>query len=1209
MSGDRCGEGHAHLGITEGVEVSTVEGEGALIGARTTAAPQIVQGHTVGFRPRLCMFKPRADIGKAGIGVDQVAVKRNKPDGDFSAPLLSGCGHGAQNKVAFGIGHPGHAGFFGAHIGQQLCGVGHGVNVLAKPAIQRDMSNQYASGRGLEIGGTKMALNIRDQGAVEVVHRDEHDGEVWGVGGDGALKKPAHHAGGIARLASIYHFDLWAAHVDKGGVCGGGDGFVVLNTPTKNRRVSHDGHPVGVPLGVPLGLGSKPVSICGDAKLMGFSQPLHSVIFEVGINRPTAGRIGTIGGCDTRQSRAHLSQAKQARSKDKPKSGFGRFFRALGAHNRTLSLMAMCMVGLGWFSDAHAAVNIDLSVSVTKGAIASPRLGSITAKLRWLGEDKVIPLAQTTPELWTARVSGQPVRTVGVELWLMDQDPPLRVSQGLELMPKGDVEMSWRLAGDGLGGAWRLTDALSFGALRSQLETTATLWGVWTIFSVLFVLALGFWALRTSPVSPQAPDGSTKDRRGWVAALCWLGFALAWTWPSVLAGPDIVGRHFDALGTVWVIDAVNRFGLNLVDPTPLWAIRSSPVDSWFLLVLSWCAAGVDPAQIHGWIAIVGVASTGFATASLARHLGVDRPFDVASGLLLVCSGLVAAALLEGHVYQVLNPWMPLMALSLHRTGGPQKRVWHGLAAGVFFGLALFSSGYLGLSAAVVALGFGLPILWRGPRDGVVVAAVVAVFMGLVYIFFLSPSAAPALGHSSPESLTLGSLSLSSMGPASDIIDDAQHSWALAVSAMVVALAVVAATARNHLIRVLVVIVLMAVVIAMGPRWALGFGPNTPAIDSPIQFLWDMAWVQYFRFPGRVLWAALLALSVLAGLGITVLSRRLGPKFGWLVMVVVVLETMVAVRLPARQVVRSADTPAVYGQALGPVFDLVGEGLSRGREVNVWMNAILCQYQTVHHRSIIEDCVGVGPANNPRVSLGRWVSARLYANDAEAVRQRLTQMGFESLAVHYDWLDLSDRLRLQSALEGFGVVEEREMAEAVAIYSLEPPAEHADDDRDWGLVGPLHGAIPWRIKVDLIVENVQVLSQFFVEIDDVNIMHLRDGSTTPGAQIGDGVYSAAQVVAVTGPVNLSLVQAEGDKRIELWRGLVAPLDIAEDRLTFRLNDRGQTQPVLRAPDIFSPDIPSGAPKIRAVVWVLGFILMGLWWLGLGRSTAGGGHRGS
>ena len=111
---------------------------------------------------------------------------------------------------------------------------------------------------------------------------------------------------------------------------------------------------------------------------------------------------------------------------------------------------------------------------------------------------------------------------------------------------------------------------------------------------------------------------------------------------------------------------------------------------------------LDPAMVHGWLAVLGVAATGWSAAAFARTVGASAPFHHLAGLLYVGSGLAAAALLEGHVYQVVNPWMPLMARSLWRCMDDEASWLDGLWAGVFFGLALFSSGYLGISAGLVA---------------------------------------------------------------------------------------------------------------------------------------------------------------------------------------------------------------------------------------------------------------------------------------------------------------------------------------------------------------------------------------------------------------------------------------------------------------------------------------------------------------------------
>ena len=870
-------------------------------------------------------------------------------------------------------------------------------------------------------------------------------------------------------------------------------------------------------------------------------------------------------------------------------------------------VLLWCLLGLG-LGNARADVSVSLAVSVADGVVTSDAPGTITARLRWLGADRELPLALTAPGLWTATTTGPPVRTLGVELWRMDRRPPLRVSQGLEVMPSTDTTLSWSLSDRREDAAWRLSEPSPFSVMRNKAERGAIVGAAWTFLSVLLVLVLGRHALARSGVLPWVGRHAPL---GW-AVIGWLCLAVLWTWPAILAGPDIVGRHFDALGTVWVIDAATRLGFDLFDSASAWPAGAhyAAIDSWLLLPISRLGAALDPAALHGFIAIIGVASSGLAASAFAGSLGAHRPFDTVAGVLFVCSGLGAAALLEGHVYQLLNPWMPLMALCLLRAGEGRWRRRYGLTAGLCFGLALFSSGYLGLSAGVLALGLGLPILWRGPRDGVVIAAGVALSFGVLYLFLMVGAGPPGVGHASPETLQMGALSLGSLGSATAEIDRTDHSWALALSAMVMALGVIALAARSRAGVSLALVVLVCVLVALGPEWSVG----SATIGSPLRFIWEIPAVRYFRFPGRILWAAMLCLSAGAALGLTVLAAKLGRRVAFLVMLLVVVEVLITVRLPLRQVRMSSDAPQVYARAYGPVFDLVGEGIARSREVDAWMSAMLCQYQTQHGRPIADNCVAVGPENNPRVALGRWVAAGLYAGDVAGVATRLSDLGFTSLAVHHDWIDAGDRLRLGTALKGHNGQTEATKAEGVTVYALKP-MKSTPGVQGASMVGPPVTAMDWRLRVDLIGTQIQNVGRLFVVLDGGEPVELKDQARLPGAQPADGIYSAAWVSAVESDVQMHLIQIRAGVRTALWSGLVVPLDIAEDRLTFRMDASGAAQPALRALEMFSPEVRSRSRVIRGMAWLASFVLMALWWIWwvrfarLGGATADGVGRGS
>ena len=74
--------------------------------------------------------------------------------------------------------------------------------------------------------------------------------------------------------------------------------------------------------------------------------------------------------------------------------------------------------------------------------------------------------------------------------------------------------------------------------------------------------------------------------------------------------------------------------------------------------------------------------------------------------------------------------------------------------------------------------------------------------------------------------------------------------------------------------------------------------------------------------------------------------------------------------------------------------------------------------------------------------------------------------------------------------------------------------------------------------------------------------------------------------------------EGVERV-LWSGTVTPLDLAEDRLSFRLDAAGNASPLLRSMDIHSPEVRSRRGKIIGLGWATAFGLMGLWWVRIRR----------
>ena len=1188
LAGQRC----PHLGIPKGVEVSPVEGKGAIIRPGTTAVSEVEDGLLSRIGPGLSLLQSWTIDGRGGSD-HHVAMKGQESDGDVPTPGSGLGGHGIEGSTSLLVGNTHHAALMSLGVGEQLGLVRQRIQLASEQLIEGHFFHQECPNVSTQTLGSPVSLNIGNECTVEVVHRNENDSQMGFVEADSVFEEPLDHSCGVAGLTRIHDFYGVHALRPQGGFSDGSNTVLVTDAPAENGRVTHHCHSKNSVRHIETVGGSQSIGVGGDAEIMGLSRALHPMVREVGSDLPTSCGIGSIGGSNAGQSASDFRQTQQCDGHDQAQAGFDVWsvFSHLGHFSRTVFLVWLCF----GFGAARADVEITLQVSVVEGALKSEAPGAITAKLRWLGEDRVVPLNLSEPGLWTGSARGPQARTVGVEIWLAERQPQLRVSQGLEVMPKGDVELSWSLSVREADAAWRLSEPVQLEDMRAHQERLSMVWGAWSFISVLVVLVLGRRALGRSDLEMVLPR-----LNGVGALVLWLAMGVAWTWPSVLAGPDIVGRHFDALGTVWVIDSVGRLGFDLHDPFSAWpkGATYSAIDSWLLMPISLLGSALDPARVHGWITVLGLATSGYAASIFARCIGATSPFHHVGGLIFAGSGLAAAAILEGHVYQIVNPWMPLMAIQLWKAGQEGGRFSNGVWAGVFFGLALFSSGYLGVSAGLVGLGLGLAALKSGEkRFPALVAAGVAAVFGVAYLVLFSGAGQPGATHATTETLRMGSLSLNSMGPATAEIDRTGHSWSLAVSAMIFSLALIALAVRQQGLKVLAGISLVSIVIAMGPDWTLGVAPDEASMASPLQFLWDIPSVRFLRFPGRVLWAAMLCLSALSAVGVTVLARRLGARWGYALCAVLVVEALVCVRLPWRQQVKVADTPLAYASAQGPVFDLTGEGISVSREVDSWMNAILCQYQTHHKQPIAEDCVAVGPSVNPRVGLARWVAQRLYEGDRESVINRLKRLGFAALAVHYDWIDPGDRLRLQTALKGLSVKTETDVAEAVAVYRFgdRTRGQHEASGSPARLVGPPSGSVDWKLRIDLMIPKDKDIGRFFAIVEPDGSVELKDKAGLPGDQYNDGIYSATLRTTVAGEARFRLVEVKDGETTTLWGGAVVPLNIEEDRVTFRMEDSGRTVPHLRALEIFSPEVRNRGGKIGGLTWLASFVLMGLWWL--------------
>ncbi len=526
-------------------------------------------------------------------------------------------------------------------------------------------------------------------------------------------------------------------------------------------------------------------------------------------------------------------------------------------------------------------------------------------------------------------------------------------------------------------------------------------------------------AVQTSLPRDRAPAGGAL-----LDLLFWLLLAIAWTWPAALAQERwVVGRNSDVLTTTWVISAAPRLLSALEDSATSWPLLAAyrHLDSFLLLPCSAMFKGVGPARLHGWLQIVGIALSAWAAQGFARSVGARRPWDRMAGLIFAFSGVAANVLLEGHLYHVMNPWLPLFAWCWQAALTRRKSLL-GLCAGVFFTMILLTSGYLGVAAAIVGAGFLIGHVVqrrRWPWRAVAGLGLVAVPVCLAYLGLYGVAGDLERDLSSGTMAEIASASLSSLIGATPEVDRTRHSLAVELSPVCVALLVVAPVvlSRRKGYRTLLWLSVAVIGFSMGP--VLSPGTGLPGLPSPLAlFRLVPALDTFLRFPLRYVWAANLCAGAVAALVVSRVSiRRRG--WAWLFLALALLHPFLALQLPARQTARAWEQPVGYPHGGDPVLDIFPAQHPPCDFDSAWFTGLAAVYQIDHGQTISENCIATSDRDSPRAIIGHWITRRLLAGDSDAVAHALADLGFGSVVLHADLFPQPERAGMETALACLG----------------------------------------------------------------------------------------------------------------------------------------------------------------------------------------------
>ena len=827
---------------------------------------------------------------------------------------------------------------------------------------------------------------------------------------------------------------------------------------------------------------------------------------------------------------------------------------------------------------------------------------SVEVRATWLGEERVLKLEDPTGQgVYVGHLRGEPVRLLPVSVWA--RQPGFRhaveVWAGIEVLEDGGGEVAWAYRDEGAPRAERLTRSMVGGPAVKAAEEGMFLAGALAWDVVMLLLVLGGLLLRR-PLGRH--PGLVWVERAWATPLILFVLAVVWTWPAALAADRfMVGRHFDLPGVVWSIDAAARLLPTLQDTATAWPLGADygRFDSFTLLPLGWLLAAADPVTVHGWIQVLGVWLSGWAAAWFAEVLGARRPWGLLAGVVFAMSGLGANVLLEGHVFHVLNPWLPLFAGCWWRALGPDGRLHHGLLTGLFFALTLWTSAYLGLAAALVAIGFFLGALRReGPRpSSAAVGATIASVLLFCAPYLLVFAGAEGGGGGVATGARVTSANLASLAAATDEMDRTQNSQAFALPGLALALALLGARFCVRPIwvrRTLLWTAGIALLLSMGGA----FGPDehTTWVPLPLGVLLDAGADRFLRFPSRLFWGGLLCLAGLAALAASELERRSGTVVR-LLLVLAVIEPFLIIRLPQRQLTRRSFVSTAYAEAPGPVLDLYPEGAAPP-ELDHLFTRLACFAQTRHGQAIADDCLSVDIQANPRYRIGQWVLARAMEGDGTRVAEVLGAAGFGAIAVHADLFSAGDRARLLAGLDAVDPepVVRTDGGERLVLLRLDPAAEPRDPTPE------LDETPPARLRTAPLVEGADSLRVEVQGVDALGVepgepgyafriwdgdaidrtLELRDDGLAPGDMPDDAAWIARWDSPLPPMLLAELIRRDGEESTVLWGGPIH-LGAADERLSFRDLGNGTARPLAMAAAQLSPPANFWNGTVSTVGW--------------------------
>ncbi len=511
--------------------------------------------------------------------------------------------------------------------------------------------------------------------------------------------------------------------------------------------------------------------------------------------------------------------------------------------------------------------------------------------------------------------------------------------------------------------------------------------------------------------------------------LFFLLFSAVWSWPLVLSpGRTTVALHFDVFPAAWLVDAAWTYLPDGVTERSAWPLGEplARLDSFLFLAIAVLLGGAVPGLLLvNLFVLLGPVASAWAAWRFAREdVGATDLAAVAAGLAFGFGPLAAVAALEGHVYFLFDPWLPLVASAAWRGRWP--------ALALAFALALLSTAYLGIDALFLALALVIGRLDRigVPRASACVAAMVGVGAAYAALYALGPTAAAR-----PEGDALarvGSASLTTLFAWSPWMDLNRHSLAPAAGVAAAVLGVIGwwSTRADRGRTALFVASTFALLGALGPTLEIGVTRDVLG-PGPLRALAPLGIFDVWRFPVRLAWVSALGFGALAA----TLPRTNAGALG--VIALIVGDALLVAGAADRLRAHPTPTPAVYDLLpAGAVLELYPEVGGMQEDITFYQQNISCFHQLRHGRPLLERCLNTDMRASPRLAAARAVHAALLdeRDPASVVRS----LDVRSVVVHADLYQPHERGRVtQGLIAAFGapIAEGRDGGEWLMAWAV------------------------------------------------------------------------------------------------------------------------------------------------------------------------------